>query len=466
MGGNLVSKFAKMGLIIVAARTLGPESFGIFNYIVYLLGFFFFCSDLGLITIFQREYHNPDYNPRELYNTVGNLKIMLVLSSIVISIGLYWRLEDKFWILFFLILIWKVGENLRIVLLLKEVSNNHYQRYSLIVTAQILITSGVGVVLLTISPTLINYGLAYLIGVVGGLILLIVKYKPELPNLKYFSIPLLRDKIRPLIPPFWGLGLLSLVMDLTDVVAIKWLLGPAAVGYYVVGIKIYDILVKLANSGFAVLYPLLSSLQDQSQKIIEITQHILRFILLLTVPISVGGCLLAKPLIIGFFGHEYEASIDCMQVLILLLPVFLIANNISTALYTLKLEQQSFKISLVVALINVVLNILFILKWGIVGAAIGTLSAKVVQVLLGTGIIYIKNKEWLFSRQGVGGLIIANSGMASLVYYMTQFKINVFLIVGSGAIIYFGVLLLLRNKDINWVLSLIKKKANEFQQAR
>ncbi len=69
-----ITRFLKLGVVILAARILGPAGYGSFSYALSLVGAFFIFSDLGIGTLAVREYHGRLGRPA-LLSTARSLKV-------------------------------------------------------------------------------------------------------------------------------------------------------------------------------------------------------------------------------------------------------------------------------------------------------------------------------------------------------------------------------------------------------
>jgi O-antigen/teichoic acid export membrane protein len=130
------------------------------------------------------------------------------------------------------------------------------------------------------------------------------------------------------------------------------------------------------------LYPLFLETKTQSAKLFrELIEKWIKIILLISLGLFVCS-FLAAPLL-TFVKQDFIASIVPFRILILSYPIFFISNLILWIIITENKEKRLPIVYISSLFINVVLNLIFIPKFGYIAAAITTgLSEVVVLILL------------------------------------------------------------------------------------
>ena len=155
-----------------------------------------------------------------------------------------------------------------------------------------------------------------------------------------------------------------------DVLIISYFLPPTFVGYYVVAVTFSEILCKFPDAIGTVLLPKVAAMTTETAR--NFTPKVCRMIVIPTI-LSCGAIFFfGKPIIIAFFGIEYEPSVT---ILLFLLPgVFalsmwkVLANDLIGQGYPFL-----YSITSSVALVTMILaDIILIPFLGIIGAAIGS----------------------------------------------------------------------------------------------
>lgn len=246
-----------------------------------------------------------------------------------------------------------------------------------------------------------------------------------------------------------------------DKVMLGLLTTDATVGLYTAANKLIKIILAIVTSLGTVLIPRMSyyiEKKDFSQ-VNKLIKKSLDFLLMMSIPATVGIIALAYPLIRVFVGVDYmEAglTIRIMSPIILLIGL---SNLIGIqVLMTHGKEKYTLISTIVGAVINIIMNIVLIPTLKQNGAAISTLIAEmsVTLVQLSFAYNYMKgNVPWksLFDYL-IGGLLIFS--ITTLVAYLC---INVIVIIvlsmGFSVLIYFGFLYVRKNVLVieirNWI---------------
>ncbi len=128
----------------------------------------------------------------------------------------------------------------------------------------------------------------------------------------------------------------------------------------------------------ATVYPLLSNLLSKKRKedVQELWRKSISIALILSGIIIVFGFIFAPFVIRILGGQEFSASIFPLRILLFSLPLFFI-NNLFYHSFLLKEKMRSPLIAIGSALvINLILNLIFIPKFGYIAAAFNTLITE------------------------------------------------------------------------------------------
>lgn len=166
-----------------------------------------------------------------------------------------------------------------------------------------------------------------------------------------------------------------------DVLIVAYLLSPAAAGYYIVATTVAEAIWQIPNAVQVVLFPRIASLDESDAR--RWTPVVCRQTILLT---GIACCVLfasASVLIPFIFGQEYSPSIS--PFVILLPGVFMLAI---WKILHVDLIGQGFPLiysftAAISVVTMVVLDLIFIPRWGINGAALAcTISYSVSTVVI------------------------------------------------------------------------------------
>jgi O-antigen/teichoic acid export membrane protein len=102
----------------------------------------------------------------------------------------------------------------------------------------------------------------------------------------------------------------------------------------------------------------------------------------LAIPVFTGGILLGDKLLFFFYGEEFIAGYAALVVLLAVQIVNVFQYFFTMYLDALDRPKQSFKVTVVGVIANIILNILLIPLIGIFGAAVATLVTMVLNAFL------------------------------------------------------------------------------------
>ena len=239
----------------------------------------------------------------------------------------------------------------------------------------------------------------------------------------------------------------SWVVDSSDKYVIGILIGSVAVGCYSPGYALGSILLMFL-SPFAVLLPAVLPEHYEKGDISEVDKYLsysMKYYLLLTVPAAVGMSVLSKPLLYIITTPEIALGGYMVTPFVCLGAIFMgmygITNNI------LILEKNTMilgKLWIVVAISNIVLNLLLVPYLNILGAAIATLICYILAFAV-TAIASKKTMRLPFNMKELLKIVVAASIMGIAVYLMHPIGIiNVLISIIAGVIIYFAIIFILK----------------------
>ena len=253
----------------------------------------------------------------------------------------------------------------------------------------------------------------------------------------------------------------SWVVDSSDRFVIGIFLGSAAVGCYSPGYALGNIVLMFLTP-FAVLLP--AVLPEYYEKgdmdtVDTFLTYSMKYYLLITIPATVGLSLLSKPLLYLLTTTIIADAGYMITPLVALGAIFMgiygIVNNI------IILEKKTTILAhiwIVVAILNIVLNIFAVPYIGIYGAGLATLVCYFFAFAV--TLIYSKRYARLpFDYKSIAKIVIASGIMGIFVIIANPTGIiNILIVVAVAVVIYFAILLLLKGidkKEINLIKSMI-----------
>ncbi len=267
--------------------------------------------------------------------------------------------------------------------------------------------------------------------------------------------------LKPVLTFFATSVAISIYTNL-DVVMLGFMKTDSEVGLYNASIKIKTVLTAFLTSLGGVMLPRLTVCikNGDTKQFRSLIVKVFSFVFVVAVPLTVFFSIFSKDTIAFLSGADFMGAVPSM--IILMPTVFLIALSNTTGIQMLVPmgKEKAVMISVIFgAVVDFLLNLIFISRYGSAGAALSTLIAEVVVVSVQC--FYLKNilntviKNLKVYKPFVS--IIPATAAGILVY---KFAGSLYAIVrlGVGAVAFFGIyfvfLLILRDE---FLLSCIKK---------
>jgi O-antigen/teichoic acid export membrane protein len=172
----------------------------------------------------------------------------------------------------------------------------------------------------------------------------------------------------------------------------------------------------------------------------QIYERIMSYLLMVALPITAGGFILAEPLTLFLFGEQYAATAPLLAVLIWTLPLMFLTEFLGYVVVIADRESLVARSIMISSGVNVIANLIFTSRYGATAAAIITVITE--AVLAGQYIWLLRDQLRRMRWQALYRTAIAVCLMTSVVYLVREWP--VWLVIGSGGIIYGGLLVGLR----------------------
>jgi O-antigen/teichoic acid export membrane protein len=234
---------------------------------------------------------------------------------------------------------------------------------------------------------------------VSGFVALIVcilwsfwQFKVSLLALPFFSSRLFLDNIRYGIKAYLSAIFAFLVLRI-DMLMIQYILGPIQAGYYSVAVSLADLIYMLSAIVGIIIFPKLVALPDHGKrwKVTKKATAYLGIILSLSVSLAIP---LAKPAIGLLYGENFLPAEPAFIILGIATIFYGMNNILSYCLAAMAFPWFAVHIWIVMAGLNIVLNLFLIKRLGIEGAAISSLICYL--LLLAAQFIYLRKREKQF----------------------------------------------------------------------
>jgi len=459
--GQIFARLIRAGIIIYAARILGATSWGAFSYALSLAALFTMFIDFGINAVITRESSRDLSLQEKYFSTAFVIKLIAIAAAAVILVVFspYFIKENEIKILVPIIILIIAFDGLRDLglALSRAWEKMQIEAFVQILTSSVIVAAGfLALYLSKTSKALLS---AYALGTLIGMIIAFYPFRHYLKNIaKSFS----RELIKPLLAaswPFGMLGIMGAVMLNTDILMIGWFETAKDVGFYAAGQKIAQLMYIIPTLVAIAFFPSMAKLVAQKELFRTLLEKSMALLALIAIPLSVGGFLLSKEIIRVLYGAEYlPSTLSFMLMNLTYLPVFFSAV-LGNAMFAFNREKKLFTYVILGIFGNFLFNLLFIPIWSIAGAALSTI---INQIIITTYLFRKLKKDIQFSIfPKIGKIILASLIMTAFVLFFSSLKINVLLIIIFAVLIYFLVLVALKEGVVVEVRETFKKSISQ-----
>lgn len=398
------SAVLRFAVSIVVVRTLGAESFGILTIATVIMGISARLIEMGMTTTMVRKLslhisEGEEDKAISLFRKIYLIRIQVSVVFItiayflapVVAVSIYGN-ESLLW-------------PLRIATFGAMLFNMHYQSEGVLRAFEKFKQIAIIDIVSQVVRTVLILALAYfsflnvktaLAANISRIFVGFIVASFLIPSKMYrektrYSYPL--KEIRAYSGWMFLFILLFMVFDRLDVLMLGYFKAAYEVGIYSVAfilIKPFELIPETFNTVFL---PKVSKFKKK----FEISRYF-RDTVKVTVLIAVLGLvaiLVAKPLVVAFYGEEFIPSVKLFQILIGAFVLLIVINPINLVAHTIN-KPQLFAI---MAGINLVLNftgnLIFIPSYGALGAAVVTLISRVMGGLIGLLILKYSISRWV-----------------------------------------------------------------------
>ena len=455
---NLLARVFKFFLFIYTARILGPGDYGQFSYFISILGALFSFCELGLSTILIREYQQEKQDSSVLFSTIFVFKASLILLALAASIAVYFTpVIDTYPTAFLILLAMTVLHWIKSYFWTVANAKNHMQIQGISFIIETFLTTVLGILALLFDGRLEVFCLAYLAGHFASFLFSTIALRRHWPSLSKFDSAT-GKRVLKLGIPFLATSFLVLMMNSTDVIMIKWLVGTIEAGYFSATHKIMHTTLAMIGFLVTVLYPLLSKHAQHPERISLLLKRATSFYFIIGFPLVCGGLLLTESFILTFLGAAYLPGLFCLQLFILTIPVSLFSTLFNTTMLSIGREQTNMKISGFILSLNAVLNVLAILTLGFAGAALATLFSRFLDAVVTH---YMCRKAIGYSLISLSGLWqwgLATAAMAGILLTLKSTSLHLVATVLLSAGAYVVILFSLKEPNLHYLYNEGKDK--------
>lgn len=433
---------------ILMARYLGVEQYGIFGFAISLTGILCILFDFG-IGIHSVRHIATDYDsaPKYLGNAIPLKGLFSIFGFIVILIVLIIMKCDELTIT--VTLLFTIEQIIKKFLELMTATFQSFEEGKFQGISNIILNILTFIfILITIYADLGLYGIviSYILANILALIYcyyVLTKYLTK-PNYEFDKEFCKMVTLAAL--PFAATAILSSIYYSIDMIMLTKMVGNYATGIYNATYKLIGVLTLFYGIYTAVIFPVMSKLFKNDEKLLLILyEKSIKYLMLAIIPIATATVLYSADIIHLIYGHQYDTSASVLSILIWTVCLLFISGAGNSLLNASYKEVTVTKIYAIAAVFNVVLNLILIPYLSYNGAAITTVLSDVLIVVVQSYVIYKlghrPNKKLYYDLIK----IIVGSGILGFVLHFLN--LNMWVALPVGIIIYFTTVYLLKVFD-------------------
>lgn len=378
--GKIVTLLGSLLVGIFVARYLGPEQYGLMNYVFSYIAVFQVFASFGLDSIEIREEAHRNDEKNKLIGTAFVLKILFAIITILLVVISVWIFEaDSFtkWMI--------IMYSLSMIMNSFGVIRNYFTSIvwnEYIVKTEItrtIIGAGIKVALLLIHADLFWFILSTLFDTVLLASGYIVSYKSKIDRIRDWTFD--KETALYLIKQSFPLllsGAAVVVYQKIDQVMLGNMIDKTAVGYYSVAGKFTEICLFIPTIIAQTITPILVKAYHNDNKDYQRkAKSFMNITIWGTIFMCIVICLLSHPLIKYTFGIDYNAAVPLLQIMIFK-TIGYASAQITGALIVIEKKQKYVVIrNIIGCIVCIGLNLLLIPRYGVTGAAFASIITAI-----------------------------------------------------------------------------------------
>lgn len=369
------------------ARYLGAESFGILSFSLAITAIFGVFTDIGMTTLTTKEVSKNELLAEKYLSNTLLMKIILsIITFIFITsslnlIGCSKQTEFIVYIIFLSVIFNSFSNTFYSIFQAYE--KMEYQSLGQGLNSTLMYSG----ILLAISQRLdvIHFSMIYLL---VSIIVFITNFgiclrKFVKPHIK-IDFTFLKKTLKESLP--FGISSIFIVIYYyIDSVMLSIMIpnGDEVVGWYNAAYRMVLVLLIIPSMYTTAVFPIMSKLHKTSENTLKfVLEKSLKYILILCIPIVTWTILLSDRIILLTFGIEYSQSIIILKILVWSFLFASIGGIFGYLLNSINKQGTLTKIVGIGAILNIVLNLMFIPEYSYVGASLATDFTRLIVIYM------------------------------------------------------------------------------------
>jgi len=379
--GEAIARMIAFGVTVLLAWRLGPDLYGTIALATAILLYLNCITDLGMEMLGVSDVaRDHSQIPILLPSILGaRLVVAAVLIAILVALGLLILPQPDGALLAaysFMLLPVALGTQWA------HLGLQQTGTVGLVRIASEALTALLVVILIQGPEDVAGAPVAQIVGQAAGVFVLL----QVLPN----GVARLRTGIRAsvvasVVRRSWPLvvhAMLGIAIFNSDFLFLRVFRDSATVGYYAVAYTLVSFFLNLGMSYSLGLLPVMARLRESPAEERRLYDTAIAQVFACTLPVAIGGCLLAGALIQVLFGPAYVRSALPLQILVWSIPIALFRNVAQVVLVSHGRQALMLRTVAWSAASNILLNTAMIPFLGMVGAALATVLTESIRTAM------------------------------------------------------------------------------------
>ncbi len=437
-------------ITIYMANYLGAEGLGTISYALALCGILIVFTQLGFPTLMVRDISRDNSLTNKYSSNITLLQIILSIFTFALFVLIVYI---EHYPVNTANIIYLIGASF-IINAFSGIYYSVFQAYEQMeyvsiasVFNSVIMFSGV-LIAIYYQANIVVFAFLYLFS--NSIILLyyivLGSWRLYLPKFE-FDFKFWRFLVKESLP-FAISGIFAVVAFQIDQVFLSLISGNPAVGYYSASYRLMQALMFLPSVYATAILPVFSKFHVSSKDSLKFGYYkSFKYLTILGLPIAVGTTLLANNIILLIYKSNFAPSILILQILIWSIPIIFLNYILGSSIISINKQRETVKVLFVAMLLNIILNLIFIPTYSYIAASIITVLTELFAFIFYLRIMFIygyKIRLNLIVKPIIASIIMA--------LFIISVHINVILVIVISTMIYFGVLILLKEfseEDIN-----------------
>jgi O-antigen/teichoic acid export membrane protein len=465
--GRFITAALSIVILKIISGYLGKAGYGEYTTVYEFLSFFAIIADFGIFQIAVKEISTHPERRKEIFGNIFALRSTLAIIAMLLSVFFAFLIPQyadtaipagvavAAATTFFTIIFGTISSLLQVDLRMQ------WNVLGLVI-AKITAVIWMVTTIFYVMPQNPEAGFYQLLwaGVAGGVLqvatVLFAVRKSGCLHFRFDFVFWKKILIKTL--PYGAAVLLATIYVRVDIILLSLLRNSEEVGLYGVAARIMENLAVISIFFLNSILPILSRLfRDNQDKLKRLIQLSFDFLLMIGLPIAVGGITLAYPIIafvsspeflsdaaIGFYGSDVA-----LQLLLVAMLFAYLGNLFGFTLLAGNQQVKLMYINAIAVVFNLVANIFVIPIWGFRGASLISIISQIFVCIL--GFIFLRRliTDFRFRLGSASKAILAAAAMGGSLVFLQPIFFQAFggnksllILLPVGCLVYGGILIL------------------------